>query len=78
MPLRYLIEMFCDRVAASKIYFGSHYTDRAPLDYFLKAKGARVIHPETSRLLERLLTMLAQKGEDVTFAFIRSLLNKNR
>ncbi len=76
MPVRYVIEMFCDRVAASKIYMGENYTDRSPLEYFEKAKGHRVIHPQTSALLEKLLTMLAENGEDKTFAFIRRKMKK--
>ena len=73
MPLRYVKEMFCDRVAASKIYMGDKYTDDAPLNYFMKAKKTRMIHPETSDLLEKLLRMLSEKGEDETFRYIRSL-----
>lgn len=34
MPARFLVEMFCDRLAASKIYKGEQYTDQAPLEYF--------------------------------------------
>ena len=73
MPLRYVKEMFCDRVAASKIYNGSKYTDRDALNYFLKAKGVRAIHPDTSHLIEYLLRMLAAKGEEYTFAYVRRL-----
>ncbi|MCD8096186.1 MAG: DUF5662 family protein [Ruminococcus sp.] len=73
MPINYLKEMFCDRVAASKIYNGESYTDSDPLKYFLKAKKRRVIHPETSAMLERLLRMLEKKGERFTFAYIRRL-----
>lgn len=73
MPLKYVKEMFCDRVAASKIYNGENYKDSDSLEYFLKAKNTRMIHPETSRLLEHLLRMLAQKGEDYTFKYIRRL-----
>ena len=72
MPRKYLIEMFCDRVAASKIYQKDAYTDRSPLDYFEKSKKTRIIHPATSEKLERLLTMLADKGEAETFAYIRT------
>ena len=78
MPLKYVAEMFCDRVAAGKIYNGSAYTDDSPLDYFLKAKGRRVIHPVTSDLLEGWLEMLAQNGEDETFAHIRSLVKSKK
>jgi hypothetical protein len=73
MPLKYVKEMFCDRVAASKIYNGENYTDSEPLKYFLKAKGRRVIHPDTSVLLEKLLRMLCAKGEDYTFDYLRRL-----
>lgn len=73
MPRKYVIEMFCDRVAASKIYLKGQYTDHSPLDYFMKSKGRRVIHPDTSGELENLLTMLADQGENQTFAYIRKL-----
>ncbi|MGN0594550.1 MAG: DUF5662 family protein [Hominimerdicola sp.] len=73
MPLKYVKEMFCDRVAASKIYMKENYTDASPLEYFMKAKGRRVIHPETSDLIEKLLRMLKCKGENYTFEYIRRL-----
>lgn len=76
MPLKYVIEMFCDRVAASKVYMGSNYTDSGPLEYFENGRSRRVIHPETSALLEKLLVMLSKKGEDYTFAYIRRLMRK--
>ena len=78
MPMKYVAEMFCDRVAAGKIYNGDKYTDQSPLEYFLRAKGRRVIHPETSDLLESLLTELAEKGEDYTFNHIRELLKEDK
>ena len=73
MPLKYVKEMFCDRVAASKIYQGEKYTDAHPLKYFLAAKSTRIIHPETSDLIEKLLTMLANEGEDAVFEYIKNL-----
>lgn len=73
MPFLFVLEMFCDRVAASKIYQGKQYTDRHPLDYFLRAKPHRVIHPATSDLLEGWLRMLAEKGETETFSYLRAL-----
>ncbi len=71
MPRRYVAEMFCDRVAASKIYRGMDYTDDYPLTYFLRGKGKRSIHPETSEEIEMLLRMLAEKGEKATFSFLK-------
>ncbi len=78
MPLRYVAEMFCDRVAASKIYLGKNYTDSSPLEYFAKAKGHRFINSETSDFLEMLLTMLSEKGEKETFRFLREYLKNNK
>lgn len=77
MPLRYVKEMFCDRLAASKIYMGSKYTRTHPLEYFRKGKAAQIAHPETMRLLEEWLVMLAEKGEDETFRHIKQLNDKN-
>ena len=73
MPFVFVLEMFCDRVAASKIYQGKNYTQRHPLDYFLRAKPHRIIHPATSDLLESWLTMLAEEGEEATFRYLRNL-----
>ena len=72
MPIKYVKEMFCDRVAASKIYQGKNYTDNHPIEYFMKEKPFRVIHPETSDLLELWLSSLSEKGEEETFKIIRN------
>lgn len=78
MPRKYIIEMVCDRVAASKIYNGEKYTDRCPLDYFLKAKKRRFINEKTSEDLEFLLTMLAEKGEKKTFSYIKNVYRNGK
>ena len=78
MPIKYVIEMFMDRVAASKTYQGSNYTDRQPLEYYEKgaAKLGKMIHPETAALLHFLLKMLAEEGEEKTFRYIRRKILK--
>ena len=73
MPFIFVLEMFCDRVAASKIYQGKKYNDQHPLAYFSRAKATRVIHPATSDLLESWLVMLSEKGEKETFRYLRKL-----
>ena len=73
MPMKYFKEMFCDRVAASKIYQGKSYTNAHPLEYFSRAKDRIIIHPKTAALLEKCLTMLKEKGERETFEYIRRL-----
>lgn len=73
MPLVFVKEMFCDRVAASKIYQGKNYSQKHPLEYFLRGKPTRNIHPKTSALIEEWLTMLAEKGEKETFTHIQKI-----
>lgn len=78
MPPKYVAEMIMDRIAACKVYRGEDYTDAAPLEYYLRGKGRNIpIHPETADILERMLRMLAEKGEEETFRCIRTeLVNK--
>nr|WP_316620089.1 DUF5662 family protein [uncultured Ruminococcus sp.] len=73
MPTRFLIEMFCDRVAASKIYNGKNYTDAHPYEYFLRVKGKHRMHENTEAMLNKLLEMLRDEGEEKTFAYIRRM-----
>ena len=73
MPLVFVKEMFCDRVAASKIYQKENYTDAHPLEYFLRGKPRRQINEQTSELIEKLLTMLKDEGEEKTFKYIKNL-----
>ncbi len=75
MPVRFVKEMFCDRVAASKIYQGDKYTNAHPLAYFLKGDARGRMHQYTADLLQCWLEMLAEKGEAIAFAHIRSIGN---
>ena len=72
MPKKYVVEMLCDRMAASKTYLRDAYTDRAAYDYYMRSRDHYLIHPDTQALLEQLLTMLKDEGEDATFAYIRA------
>lgn len=76
MPLRYVIEMFMDRIAASKTYNGAAYKDSDPLDYYSRGNTRRFLYPDTADLLEKLLHMLAEEGEEKAFAYCRELLKE--
>ncbi len=73
MPVRYVKEMFCDRVAASRIYQGKAYTDAHPLAYFRRGNARAKMHKDTADLLEAWLVMLAEKGERETLAHIKTI-----
>ncbi len=72
MPVKYVVEMFMDRIAASKTYMKEKYNDRSALTYYEKGCHKYIIHPETQALLEDLLRHLADEGEEKTFAYIRT------
>lgn len=74
MPTRYVVEMLCDRIAASRVYKKDAYTDASPLEYYQLEHSSGVelpIHPDTEALLKRLLEMLAEQGEDATLRYVR-------
>ena len=76
MPMRYVAEMFCDRVAARKIYLKDRYTDDAPLRYYEISKSEIPIHPETGAELEKMLTVLKEEGEEAALAYVRGRLKQ--
>mgnify|MGYP007093333758 FL=1 len=47
MPVRYVVEMFLDRIAASKVYIGEAYNDSDPLRYYENGRAGELMHPET-------------------------------
>ncbi len=77
MPDKYIVEMFLDRIAASKNYNKDKYTDDMPLKYYLGGNSENFIHPETRRKLEKLLHMLADHGEAYTMRYIRKKIIPN-
>lgn len=78
MPVEYVVEMFCDRVAATKIYNKEKYKDSDALRYYLKENAHYVIHKDADKLLHKLLLMLANKGESYTFLYIRKKVLRNK
>ena len=78
MPIKYVVEMFIDRMSASKNYLREDYTDRSPLEYYENGKAYHMLHEDTRKLLEHLLRMLAERGEDVTFRYIKQVVLKKK
>ena len=70
MPYNYVLEMFCDRVAASKIYEGKNYTDAFPLQYYESGQYSYILHPETRALIRFMLVYLKDHGLDDTIKML--------
>ena len=79
MPMKYVAEMVCDRIAASKNYKGKDYTDASAWEYYAHSRDHYILHPETRAQLETCLQILRDEGEDACFAYIRTkLLGKRK
>lgn len=79
MPVHFVVEMFMDRIAACRTYQKGAYTNASPWEYHMKSRRVHTImHPESLALLEHMLQMLAEKGEDETFAYVRYILRKDK
>lgn len=80
MPDKYLAELIMDRIAASKVYQGKDYTNASPLAYYNNRDSSEniYIHEKTKAQIKFLLTMLANEGEEKTFAYIKEHLVKRR
>lgn len=76
MPLKYLAEMFCDRVAASKIYKKDKYRDSDAFEYFDTHAAKNGMNRESSALLSKWLLLLAEKGEGVAFREVKEAVKK--
>lgn len=72
MPKKYLAEMFCDRLAASKVYKGKDFQPGDPYRFYERGKGRNLmLHPATAAQLETILLKLRDEGEDAAFDYVR-------
>ena len=74
MPRKYLAEMVMDRRAACMTYQGAAYRDDSALRYYERGLERNFMHEKTNRELEFILTMLAEKGEEETFRYIKEVV----
>lgn len=71
MPARYVAEMFCDRLAASRVYRGGQFCNADPWTFFQRSKTHTILNEKTAALLESMVVKLKDEGEDAAFAYIR-------
>ncbi len=65
IPFKYMVEMVCDRIAASKTYNRKTYTDGFPYQYFIERKDEYKINPHMNDFLERVFLDLKENGEKI-------------
>lgn len=78
MPAKYLAEMICDRIAASKIYLKEKYTDSSALEYFEAKTDKSGMNEKTCAALKFFLETLAEKGEKYMFSQLKNYVKINK
>ena len=63
IPFKYMLEMICDRIAASKTYNKGKYKNSDPYDYFMKEKDKYNLNPLLKDFLEDVFEDLKDNGE---------------
>ena len=71
MPNNYVVEMFCDRVAATMVYRGADFDISAPLEYYNHTHLYYVMHEQTDEMIKDMLTYLSIHGLDDTIKYIK-------
>ena len=78
IPRKYLVEMVMDRRAACIVYQGKDYHPSSALEYLNRSMEKDLMHPETVRQLTYILTMLAERGEEETFRYLKNDVLKGK
>ncbi|MBO4988363.1 MAG: catalase [Lachnospiraceae bacterium] len=78
MPVKYIVEMLMDRIAACKVYQKDKYTAGSALVYYLSGKDPAPLHEKTRMLLEFLLRYMDKYGEKQTYRFVKKELLPRR
>ncbi len=72
MPLKYVKEMFADRLSATMVYKGKAFRNEDPWNYYTERESGLKMHPDTAELLESWLRMLKEKGMKETLKTIKA------
>ena len=73
IPIKYVKEMICDRIAASKVYLKNKYTSSSALEYFNRTNDKNEMHPETRELLKSWLVLVSERGEKEAIKIIKKV-----
>jgi hypothetical protein len=72
MPFKYVIESFCDMLGASKAYNPNEWQPKMLLDYWeTMCVGKRIMHEESTKLVDSLVRKLAELGEEAFFTWYK-------
>lgn len=62
VPYKYLAEMACDKMAASKVYNGKNWTNNSEIEYWMKERTISVVNPKVDNFLTELFKQVEKQG----------------
>ena len=65
IPFKYMKEMICDRVSASKVYYKDNYNDSIPYEYYMARKDSYKLNSKLKDFLEEVFYDLSKNGEKI-------------
>ena len=73
MPVRYVKEMCCDRIAACMVYQKDKYHPSSALKFLEQSMEKELMNPATYQLLKKYLTVVAENDLDTAMKKIREM-----
>ena len=79
IPYKYVVEMICDKLSASRVYNGKEWTRNSELEYWTKEKQRIKVNKHVEEMLTEVFEQVAEKGIDtvVTKSNIQALYKKH-
>lgn len=66
IPYKYMLEMICDKLSASKTYNGKKWTNSSEYDYWQIEKTKIIMNPKCEHFLTEVFTQVKDNGIDKT------------
>lgn len=66
IPYKYVAEMICDKLSASKVYNGKNWTNSSELEYWLEERHKTKINKNVEEMLIEVYTQVADNGINAT------------
>lgn len=73
IPIKYLKESLCDRLAASKIYLKKKYNSSSSYDYFMQKNTLEFMHELSGKVLMTWLLWIKELGEKTALKKIKKI-----
>jgi hypothetical protein len=78
IPVKYFVEMVCDRIAACKVYRGDKFSKWDPFNYYLSHLNENQFSPKTRGLLRVALSRYGALSDDMFITWLRELLEDDK